>query len=140
LIFVSIGKPEIGKQLVDHLDIPNLMDYLFVDPTNVLYDSLQLNKGIKETFFSPSTPVAFFNRFTEPDGMKELIEVLSKWNKAIYLPPKQDQAFSQGGTFVFDGEETIFAHYDESTGAHSNIQQVIDLTKERLKLDARKLI
>lgn len=61
------------------------MDYLFVDPSNVLYDSLQLNKGIKETFFSPSTPVAFFNRFTQPDGMKELIEVLSKWNKGTYL-------------------------------------------------------
>mmetsp|Transcript_58479 Transcript_58479/g.65425 ORF Transcript_58479/g.65425 Transcript_58479/m.65425 type:complete len:116 (-) Transcript_58479:31-378(-) len=114
------------------------MEYLFVDPSNVLYDSLQLNKGIKETLFAPSTSISFLNRFIQPDGMKELIEVLSKWNKAIYLPPKQDQAFNQGGTFVFDDEETIFAHYDASTGAHSNIQQVIDLTKERLKMDAQE--
>jgi hypothetical protein len=32
---------------------------------------------------------------------------------------------------LFDGDKTIFAHYDESTGAHSNIQQVIDMAKER---------
>jgi hypothetical protein len=37
----------------------------------------------------------------------------------------------QGGTFVFDGASTVFAHYDESTGAHSDIQQVIDLSKSR---------
>mmetsp|Transcript_19913 Transcript_19913/g.22795 ORF Transcript_19913/g.22795 Transcript_19913/m.22795 type:complete len:94 (+) Transcript_19913:576-857(+) len=60
------------------------MEYLFVDPSNVLYDSLQLNKGIKETLFAPSTSISFLNRFIQPDGMKELIEVLSKWNKGSY--------------------------------------------------------
>jgi len=136
LIFVSIGTPETGLKLVDHLNIPNLIDYLYVDPTTTLYNSLQLNKGIKETFFSPSTSFAFLKRFTKPDGMKELNEILPKWNKASYMVPKPDQAFNQGATFVFDGEKTIFAHYDESTGAHSDIQQVIDLTKDRLNLDA----
>lgn len=81
---VSIGKPEVGKQLMEHLSIPNLADYLYVDPDNVLYDSLKLNKGIKETFFTPSTPVAFLNRFTQPGGTSELVEVLSKWNKGMY--------------------------------------------------------
>lgn len=132
LVMVSIGKPEVGKKLVEHLAIPNLANFLFVDPENVLYDKLSLNKGVKETFFTPSTPVSFLNRFTQPGGSKELFEVLSKWNKAIYIPPKQDQAFNQGGTFLFDGEESVFAHYDESTGAHSDIQQVIDLAKERI--------
>lgn len=132
LVMVSIGKPEVGKKLVEHLAIPKLADFLFVDPENVLYDTLSLNKGVKETFFTPSTPVSFLNRFTQPGGSKELFEVLSKWNKAIYIPPKQDQAFNQGGTFLFDGEESVFAHYDESTGAHSDIQQVIDLAKERI--------
>ena len=160
LVMISIGKPEVGKKLVEHLAIPNLANFLFVDPENVLYDALTLNKGMKETFFTPSTPVSFLNRFTQPGGSKELFEVLSKWNKgmqhkivrlvcfnahcsltmitldvtviAIYIPPKQDQAFNQGGTFLFDGEESVFAHYDESTGAHSDIQQVIDLAKERI--------
>jgi hypothetical protein len=52
---------------------------------------------------------------------------------AVYIPPRQEQAFNQGGTFLFDADQTVFAHYDESTGAHSNIQQVIDLAKERLE-------
>lgn len=89
--------------------------------------------------------------------MKELSEVLSKWNKgtsvytaktsypdhdlfkltlqlAIYIPPKQDQAFNQGGTFLFDGETTIFAHYDQSTGAHSDINKVINMAKQRVAI------
>jgi hypothetical protein len=51
---------------------------------------------------------------------------------AFYIPPKQDQAFNQGGTFLFDGNDTVFAHYDESTGAHSDIDRVIALARERL--------
>mmetsp|Transcript_8656 Transcript_8656/g.15794 ORF Transcript_8656/g.15794 Transcript_8656/m.15794 type:complete len:142 (-) Transcript_8656:245-670(-) len=135
---VSIGKPEAGQQLVEHLEIPNGSEYLFVDPENILYDALHLNKGIKETFFSPGTPFAFLDRFTKKDGTKELKEVLSKWSKAFFIPPKQEQAFIQGGTFVFDGDETVFAHYDESTGAHSDIQQVIDFAKKRIENSSEK--
>eukprot|EP00532_Pseudo-nitzschia_australis_P004518 CAMPEP_0168187830 /NCGR_PEP_ID=MMETSP0139_2-20121125/15267_1 /TAXON_ID=44445 /ORGANISM="Pseudo-nitzschia australis, Strain 10249 10 AB" /LENGTH=132 /DNA_ID=CAMNT_0008110115 /DNA_START=457 /DNA_END=855 /DNA_ORIENTATION=- len=131
---VSIGTPENGKKLVEHLSIPDMADYLYVDPENLLYDSLKLNKGLKETFFSPGTPFSFLRRFTEKDGTKELGEVLRKWSGAVYVPPRQDQAFNQGGTFVFDGDQTVFAHYDESTGAHSDIQQTIDLTKARTAL------
>ena len=58
--------------------------YLSADPENGLYDDLQLNKGVKETFFSPSTPFAFLKRFTSPEGTKELGEVLSKWNKGMF--------------------------------------------------------
>lgn len=134
---VSIGTPENGKKLVEHLSIPEFADYLYVDPTNYLYDSLHLNKGVGSTFFSPGTPFAFLKRFTEQDGTKELNEVLSKWNEAIYLPPRQGQAFNQGGTFLFDGDQTIFAHYDEGTGDHSDIQQVIDLANERINLEQK---
>lgn len=106
------------------------------DPDNAIYDDLDLNRGLKETFFTPSTPLSFLERFTEKDGMNNLMEVLSKWNEgmystmgcllrfpflfiinkciatAVYIPPKQAQAFNQGGTFIFNGEKTIFAHYD----------------------------
>jgi len=140
LVMVSIGKPEIGKQLVEHLGLKDGDKYLFVDPENALYDLLMLNRGIKETFLSIETPFAFLERFTKPDGSKQLMEVLSKWNKAVYIPPKQEQAFNQGGTFLFDGANTIFAHYDASTGAHSNIQEVIDLAKERLNLKDEKIV
>jgi hypothetical protein len=81
LVLVSIGKPEIANALVKHLQIPHGEKYLFVDPTNTLYDALHLNRGLKETFFSPSTPLSFLDRFSKPDGMVDLINVLSKWNK-----------------------------------------------------------
>ena len=83
---VSIGKPHVGKQLIEHLEIPNGKDYLYVDPDNALYDDLLLNKGIKETFFSPGTAFAFLDRFTKKDGMKELSNVLSKWSKGTASP------------------------------------------------------
>jgi hypothetical protein len=57
---------------------------------------------------------------------------------AIFIPPKQDQAFNQGGTFLFDGNDTIFAHYDESTGAHSDIDQVMRLAKDRVQSKLRQ--
>lgn len=126
---VSIGKPEIGKELVAHLELANGEDYLFVDPVNALYDDLDLNRGVKETFFSPATPLSFLERFTSKDGMTDLMEVLGKWNKAFYIPPKREQAFNQGGTFIFDGQETVFAHYDESTGAHAKVVEVVELAK-----------
>jgi hypothetical protein len=85
LIMVSIGKPEVGKQLIDHLNIPKGQDYLYVDPESAVYHDLLLNKGIKETFFSFSTPLAFLERFTKKDGMEELTEVLSKWNKGTLV-------------------------------------------------------
>ena len=52
-----------------------------VDPDNKIYDALYLNRGIKETFFSVSTPFAFLDRILKEDGLKDLGEVLSKWNK-----------------------------------------------------------
>jgi hypothetical protein len=140
LVLVSIGVSEKGKQLVEHLGFKNGEKYLYVDPENSMYDLLNLNKGVKETFFSPGTPFAFLDRFTKPDGMKDLFEVLRKWNKAVFIPPKQDQAFNQGGTFVFDGPSTVFAHYDESTAAHSDLERVIKIAKDRVKQDEKAAV
>ena len=124
---VSIGKPEVGKDLVQHLELQDGEEFLFVDPENALYDQLDLNRGVKETFFSVSTPFAFLDRFTSKGGTKELMEVLGKWKDAVYIPPKLEQSFNQGGTFVFSKGDTVFAHYDESTGAHAKVTDVMDL-------------
>jgi len=51
---------------------------------------------------------------------------------AFYVPPKQEQAFLQGGTFVFDGKDCVYAHYDESTAAHANVDDVVKLAKSRV--------
>ena len=81
LIMISIGTAENCAKLVDHLAISNMAGNLYVDPKSTLYDSLNLNKGVKSTFFSAGTPFAFLKRFTTRDGTKELYDVLSKWNK-----------------------------------------------------------
>ena len=56
----------------------------------------------------------------------ELSEVLSKWKDAFYIPPKQDQAFNQGGAFIFNGDRTVYAHYDEATAAHALPNEMVD--------------
>lgn len=81
LVFVSIGTPEKGKVVAAHLDIPDAEALLFVDPENILYDAIRLRRGVDRTFFSIQTPLAFVDRFAKPNGLKELGQVLSKWNK-----------------------------------------------------------
>jgi hypothetical protein len=55
---------------------------------------------------------------------------------AVFTPPKQNQAFLQGGTFVFDNAKTIFAHYDPSTAAHASVDRVMELAMVRLEKQA----
>lgn len=129
LVMVSIGKPQVGQELIQHLKlVENLgTDYLFVDPNNALYDALDLNRDVGRLFLNPATPFSFLDRFTKKDGTKELKQVLSNWSKAIYIPPKMEQSFLQGGTFIFNKDHTVFAHYDPSTAAHSSIDEVITI-------------
>ena len=121
LVIVSIGVPEKGKALCEHLAVADGENFVFVDPSNALYDDLGLNKSVARTFFNPATPLAFKDRLFREGSMfsSELTEVLSKWKDAFYIPPKQDQAFNQGGAFIFDEDRTVYAHYDEATAAHA---------------------
>jgi hypothetical protein len=81
LVMISIGLPEKGRILIDHLNLgaERGPKYLFVDPENALYDLLDLNRGIQRTFFNVNTPYAFLRRFTEKDGMEDLVNILSRW-------------------------------------------------------------
>jgi len=116
-------------------------EFLYVDPTNEVYDALDLNRGVETTFFSPAIPWTFGNRVLkgEPMFSEELLGVLGKWKNAIYVPPKQDQAFFQGGAFVFDednnngGGETLYAHYDEATAGHAVPNEMVNRAIEVAK-------
>jgi hypothetical protein len=37
------------------------------------------------------------------------------------------QAFQQGGTFIFDGEECVWQRYDKATGDHVDPRDLLDL-------------
>jgi hypothetical protein len=82
---VSVGKPHIGNELIQHLGFQGGENHLFVDPDNELYDSLDLNRGVQRTFFNANTAFAFLDRFTRKDGTKDLGEVLSKWSQGTLL-------------------------------------------------------
>ena len=128
LVLVSIGLPEKARQLMQHLDcIPNPQDIFFVDPDNASYDLLDLNRGVQRTFFNIQTPYAFLRRLQQPNGMQDLLRVLQRWSQAVYIPPRQAQALLQGGTMVFCGPDTVYAHYDPSTAAHADLDKVIQL-------------
>lgn len=142
-MMISIGLPEKGKMLIDYLVLEQKELYdklLYVDPDNRLYDILDLNRGIQRTFFNVNTPFAFLRRLTTTDGMNDLFAILSRWKDVAFTPPKQAQALLQGGTFVFYGNKTLFAHYDPSTAAHASIHRVLEIATEASKKEGKSNI
>lgn len=131
---VSIGVSEKAQALLKHLDIQNGNEWLFCDPDNIVYEALDMNNSVASTFFSPETPYAFRDRIFglngRKDGLQDLFNVLSKWKDAAYVPPKQEQAFQQGGAFIFRGIDTVYAHYDASAGAHIPVDDLVRLALE----------
>uniref|UniRef100_A0A7S1G041 Uncharacterized protein n=1 Tax=Corethron hystrix TaxID=216773 RepID=A0A7S1G041_9STRA len=136
LCMIGIGKPEVALRVCkEHLELDQPEDFIFVDPENALYDKLDLNVNL----FTIATAFSFLDRFSSEGGMKDLNYVLSKWlpqpgksEGAVIIPPKQRQAFNQGGTFIFKGKNTLLAHYDESTAAHADIERVKSIALDSL--------
>jgi len=125
---VSIGTPETGTKLIEHLGIDDGEEWIFADPENDAYDRLKLNRGW-DTMMSPATAFRFRDRiFGGKSGeFDKLFEVLGKWKDAVYIPPKIEQSTNHGGTFIFNGESVVFAHYDESPGTHADTFKVVDM-------------
>jgi len=123
---VSIGKPEIGRELCTHLGIEDGEEWIFADPENETYDKLALNRGWN-TMIRPETAFRFRDRiFGSSGSLDQLFEVLGKWKDAVYIPPKIEQSTNHGGAFLFKGGEVVFAHYDASPGTHADPFEVID--------------
>lgn len=112
--------------MCEHLEIENGGEFIFADPENEAYNLLDLNSGW-DTMIRPATAFRFRDRiFGQSGSLNELFEVLGKWKDAIYIPPNPEQATNHGGTFIFDGENTVFAHYDESPGTHADPNEAVD--------------
>mmetsp|Transcript_157808 Transcript_157808/g.278612 ORF Transcript_157808/g.278612 Transcript_157808/m.278612 type:complete len:151 (+) Transcript_157808:512-964(+) len=117
---VGIGTLETAQKFCDHVGFPR--EYLFTDPENSAYDALGLKKGLGITFFTIDTPFSILKR-AQDDGAKDLLNATSKWKP--WLPPKSDQGLQQGGAFVFEGSKLLFSHFDPSTGAHADLEDVL---------------
>jgi len=118
---VGIGTPERGKEFCAHVPFPEAN--LFADPENACYTALGLKKGLSTTFLSPETPYSILAR-QQKDGAADMLSALQRWKP--WIPPKLDQGLQQGGVFVFDGSTELFQHYDPATGAHADLNQVLN--------------
>lgn len=120
LVAIAIGTDERARDFVRETGFP--VEHLYADPENVAYSALRLRKGWGVTFLQAATPFAIRDRLTK-DGAAGLASVLPRWKP--WLPPRSDQALNQGGAFVFRGTETLLAHYDEATGAHIPLTELL---------------
>jgi len=139
LVAVGIGTVERGQEFCDHVGFPR--GALFCDPDNLAYSALGLNFGAGDTFFNPATPYAILDRLAfkaDPraggstlGGAQDLGKALARWKP--WIPPKLEQGLQQGGTFVFEGDQEVFSHYDPSTGAHADLNLVLAAALEAVK-------
>jgi hypothetical protein len=94
-----------------------------------------------DKLFWPDTAYSFWDRYQKENGMKELFRVMETYFQGgLSIPPKGPfpQGFIQGGTFVFDADATVLAHFDASVGAHANVQTVVDLALERISFQPQQ--
>jgi hypothetical protein len=135
LIVVGIGSVESGRTFSEQLGFP--VENLFVDASQ-LQDAYQAvgtrnsqrdgaNKQVFEgigSMWSSKTTDAIKAR-----GRDDLNSVTgSFFRPGPYKPlmPKSIEAtLVQGGSFVFEGTQTLFEHYDESSGVHASIDDLV---------------
>jgi len=121
LVCVGIGTAARAAEFCTTYGMPPRL--LYADADNVCYDALRLRAGWGPTFFSAETAFALKARF-EFDGAAELArDVLPRWQP--WIPPKLEQSLQQGGAFVFRGRSAVFEHYDEATGAHAQLADLL---------------
>ena len=120
LLLVSIGTPEKLALFHQEMDFP--LDALYADADSACYQALDLYKSVRRTFFDPATPLSMLRRI-QSEGMGDLADIMPRWKP--WIPPKQDQAFQQGGMLVFKGEEAVFFHRDQATGDHASFEEVL---------------
>ena len=133
LFAVGIGSGESARTFAEKIEFP--AELLFADESdnadahsavgtrNTKRDATtgkQIFEGV-ESMWSAETNDAIKAR-----GRDDLNSITGNpFNPGPYVPlmPK--------GTFVFDGAEEIFAHYDASSGAHADLDEVIRIATMR---------
>ena len=75
LVVVSIGLPEVGTKLADHLDLDKGDEWIFCDPENALYDALGLNGGITN-FMTAGKFTSFVTKLVQGMNMLLIIKIL----------------------------------------------------------------
>lgn len=117
LIAVGVGTPASALEVCNRIPFP--VENLVADPDRATYKSLELYEGLSRTFFNRATPLALMKR-GDTTNLREATK-----NYKMILPPKNDDAFQQGGMFVFKGREVLYARKDEGTADHAPLKDVL---------------
>lgn len=134
---VGIGSVDNARTFCERLDFPE--ELLFVDTSEetAAYEAIgtrnsrkdpgtgkQVFEGI-ESMWSSSTTDAIQDR-----GRDDLNAIVGKpFRPGPYkplMPASTEATLVQGASFVFDGRRTLLEHYDESSGAHVTIEELLE--------------
>eukprot|EP00899_Mesostigma_viride_P016303 jgi/Mesvir1/24674/Mv21968-RA.1 len=116
LVVLSPGTPEGATKFVRQVPFP--ADCFFVDPDRRLYEALQLYSGVTSTLLAPSTVKALQTR-----GLGGVQKAMAKYENIA--PPKSSDVLQQGGMYVFQGKQVLFAHRDKGTADHARLKDVM---------------
>jgi len=87
----------------------------------------QIFEGI-ESMWSPATTDAIEDR--GKDDLDSIVGnpfLLKPGPYKPLMPSNMESTLVQGASFVFDGKKTLLEHYDESSGAHIRIDELLDV-------------
>lgn len=136
LIVVGIGTVESGKTFAERLELPQ--ELLFVDTTDETsaYEMMatrnsqrnpdtgkQIFEGVGSMWSSWTTDAI------EDRGRDDLNAITGNlFQPGPYkplMPSTTEATLVQGASFVFDGKNALLEHYDESSGAHVSIEELL---------------
>ena len=141
LAVVGIGSLDAGETFATRTEFPKSM--LFVDDSDE--SETYRAAGTRNTKRKPDGKADFegigsmWSQSTN-DALKERgkadLDMItgSLFKPGIYTPlmPKgstmtrsMEKTMVQGGSFVFEGDDVLFEHYDESSGAHAGINDIL---------------
>ena len=141
LAVVGIGSLDAGETFATRTEFPKSM--LFVDDSDE--SETYRAAGTRNTKRKPDGKADFegigsmwsqsTNDALKERGKKDLDAITgSLFKPGIYTPlmPKgstmtrsMEKTMVQGGSFVFEGDDVLFEHYDESSGAHAGIDDIL---------------
>mgnify|MGYP001355122605 FL=1 len=141
LAVVGIGSLDAGETFATRTEFPKSMLYVDDSDESETYRAA----GTRNTKRKPDGKADFegigsmwsqsTNDALKARGKADLAAITgSLFNPGIYKPlmPKgstmtrsMEKTMVQGGSFVFEGDAVLFEHYDESSGAHAGIDDIL---------------
>ena len=141
LAVVGIGSLDAGETFASRTEFPKSMLYVDDSDESETYRAA----GTRNTKRKPDGKADFegigsmwsqsTNDALKKRGKADLDAITgSLFKPGIYKPlmPKgstmtrsMEKTMVQGGSFVFEGDDVLFEHYDESSGAHAGIDEIL---------------